>query len=95
LFKSLARLRQLPADAVVLGAHASEPIAFDGRPVAARLGDIDPWLTRWTESESAFVERVTSDLPHFVRIIHLNEAGELPTEDPTDLEAGANRCAVR
>lgn len=99
MFKSLPRLRQLPAEAAVLGAHASEPIAFDGRPVAARLGDIDPWLTRWTKSESAFVERVTSDLPptppNFVRIIHLNEAGELPTEDPTDLEAGANRCAVR
>jgi hypothetical protein len=25
----------------------------------------------------------------------LNEAGEFPNGDPTDLEAGANRCAVR
>jgi hypothetical protein len=49
-------------------------------------------------SESAFVERVTSKVPptppNFVRIVELNEAGEFPTSDPTDLEAGANRCAV-
>jgi rhodanese-related sulfurtransferase len=25
----------------------------------------------------------------------LNEAGEFPSDDPTELEAGANRCAVR
>jgi hypothetical protein len=50
-------------------------------------------------SESAFVERLTSNLPptppNFVRIVELNESGEFPTGDPTDLEAGANRCAVR
>jgi hypothetical protein len=33
--------------------------------------------------------------PNFVRIVELNEAGEFPAGDPTDLEAGANRCAVR
>lgn len=27
-------------------------------------------------------------------IVGVNEAGELPAGDPTDLEAGANRCAV-
>ncbi|MCR4340583.1 MAG: hypothetical protein NUW01_11950 [Gemmatimonadaceae bacterium] len=32
--------------------------------------------------------------PNFARIVNLNEAGEFPTGDPTDLEAGANRCAV-
>jgi hypothetical protein len=50
-------------------------------------------------SESAFVNRLTANLPptppNFVRIVELNEAGEFPTGDPTDLEAGANRCAVR
>jgi hypothetical protein len=27
-------------------------------------------------------------------IVELNEAGLFPERDPTDLEAGANRCAV-
>jgi hypothetical protein len=92
-------LQQLRPEIVVLPAHASEPIAFDGQPVGARLGDVTTWLSGWMASESAFVERVTSNLPatppNFVRIVDLNEAGEFPTGDPTDLEAGANRCAVR
>ena len=84
---------------VVLPAHASEPIPFDGRAVAAEMGAIAAWLSEWLVSESAFVERVTSHLPptppNFVRIVELNETGEFPTSDPTDLEAGANRCAVK
>ena len=31
----------------------------------------------------------------FVRIVELNESEDVPDVDPTDLEAGANRCAVR
>jgi glyoxylase-like metal-dependent hydrolase (beta-lactamase superfamily II) len=99
LFTSLSRLRQLPADLVVLPAHTSEPVPFDGKAIAAPLSDIGVWLAAWLESESTFVERVTSRLPptppNFVRIAELNEAGELPTGDPSELEAGANRCAVR
>jgi len=99
LFVSLNLLRQLSAAIMALPAHASEPIAFDGRPVAARMDDVDAWLAGWLTSESAFVDRVTSNLPptppNFVRIVDLNEAGDFPTGDPTELEAGANRCAVR
>ena len=36
LFTSLSRLRQLPDDVVLLPAHASEPVAFDGKPIAPR-----------------------------------------------------------
>jgi glyoxylase-like metal-dependent hydrolase (beta-lactamase superfamily II) len=99
LFVSLNLLRQLSAAIMALPAHASEPIAFDGRPVAARMDDVDAWLAGWLTSESGFVDRVTSNLPptppNFVRIVDLNEAGDFPTGDPTELEAGANRCAVR
>ena len=99
LFHSLVRLRGLPSSTLVLPAHASEPIAFDGRPIAASSGDVASWLSTWLASESGFVDRVTSKLPptppNFVRIVELNESGEVPAMDPTDLEAGANRCAVR
>jgi glyoxylase-like metal-dependent hydrolase (beta-lactamase superfamily II) len=99
LFASLRRLRELRPEIIVLPAHTSEPIAFDGRAVAAPLNDVGAWLSGWVASESAFVDRVTSNLPptppNFVRIVELNEAGEFPAGDPTDLEAGANRCAVR
>ena len=99
LFRSLLRLRELASTMLVLPAHASEPIAFDGQPIAASLGDVASWLSAWLTSESGFVERVTSKLPptpdNFVRIVQLNESGDAPGIDPTDLEAGANRCAVR
>lgn len=99
LFRSLSWLRQLPADTIVLPGHASEPIAFDGRPLAARMRDVSNWLSGWLASEPAFVERVTSGLPptpaNFLRIIELNEAGQPPPGDPAELEAGANRCAVK
>jgi glyoxylase-like metal-dependent hydrolase (beta-lactamase superfamily II) len=98
LFASLTRLRRLRGDIVVLPGHSSEPIAFDHRAVAAPLRDIDMWLSTWLASESTFVARVTSQLPptppNFTRIVELNEAGEMPA-DPVELEAGANRCAVR
>ncbi len=99
LYASLNRLRSLPQDVVVLPAHASEPIAFDGRAIAAPVREVSAWLSGWLTSESTFVERVTSNLPatppNFARIVGLNESGEFPSGDPTALEAGANRCAVR
>ena len=98
LFQSLTRLRTVPPDMLVLPAHTSEPIAFDGQPVAARMHDVATWLSDWIASERAFVERVTSRLPptpaNFVRIVELNETGGFPSGDTTELEAGANRCAV-
>ncbi|MGE3344437.1 MAG: MBL fold metallo-hydrolase [Vicinamibacterales bacterium] len=99
LFASLTRLRSLHQEMLVLPAHASEPIPFDGRAVAAPLSAIETWLPEWLVSESAFVDRVTANLPptppNFVRIVGLNESGDPVAVDPTDLEAGANRCAVR
>jgi hypothetical protein len=94
LFASLNRLRQLPPETIVLAGHTGEPIAFDGHAVSATLKDVTPWLAEWLTSESGFVNRVTSNVsptpPNFVRIVELNEAGEFPAGDPTDLEAGAN-----
>jgi glyoxylase-like metal-dependent hydrolase (beta-lactamase superfamily II) len=99
LFGSLGRLRQLAPETIVRPGHTSEPVAFDRRPVAARIGEVDAWLPAWLTSEEAFVDRVTSNLPetppNFARIVELNEAGDFPSGDPAELEAGANRCAVR
>jgi glyoxylase-like metal-dependent hydrolase (beta-lactamase superfamily II) len=98
LFASLERLRGLSPNLMVLPAHASGPIPFDGQAIAAPLSEIDGWLRAWLTSESTFIERVTSQLPpappNFARIVALNEVGDMP-EDSSDLEAGGNRCAVR
>jgi glyoxylase-like metal-dependent hydrolase (beta-lactamase superfamily II)/rhodanese-related sulfurtransferase len=99
LYASLERVQSLSRKLLVLPAHTSEPVAFDGRPITASMADVAKWLTGWLASKSSFVTRVTSNLletpPNFTRIVALNEAGELPPDDLADLEAGANRCAVR
>ena len=49
-------------------------------------------------SEEDFLESILARIPptppNHAQIVALNEAGEMPAGDPTDLEAGANRCAV-
>ena len=49
-------------------------------------------------SEEAFLDAILARIPptppNHAQIVALNEAGEMPDGDPTDLEAGANRCAV-
>ena len=98
LFQSLQAIRILGPDVLVLPAHTSEPVAFDGRPVMSRIAAIDKWLGEWLASEVSFVDRVVSRLPetppNFGRITEMNERGEMPGGDVTELEAGANRCAV-
>ena len=98
LFQSLNRLRALPSEVLVLPAHTAEPAPFDGVAIQTKIGDVEQWLSQWLRSEECFVERVTSRIPatppNFSKIVALNEAGKEPDGDPTDLEAGANRCAI-
>ena len=68
LFHSLVRLRGLPSTTLVLPAHASDPIAFDGQPIAASCGDVASWLSggsrrnrdSWSASLRSRLRRRTS-----------------------------------
>jgi glyoxylase-like metal-dependent hydrolase (beta-lactamase superfamily II) len=98
LYRSLKRLMEFPPDTVVLPGHTSQPVAFDRKPICEQLGQIASRIASWLDNEADFVrtilERIPPTPPNFPRIVELNEAGVLPEGDPTDLEAGANRCAV-
>jgi glyoxylase-like metal-dependent hydrolase (beta-lactamase superfamily II) len=97
LYRSIQRLLKLPAEAMVLPGHVSEPIPFDGRLLATTIGEIrdNVALTRLTEAKfvEAVLARIPPSPPNHTRIAELNERGEIP-EDPQELEAGGNRCAV-
>ena len=97
LHASLQRLLALPPETVILPAHTSEPVAFDGRPISATLEEVQERTSLLRETEETFVSQILARLPptppNHHRIVALNEAGTLP-DDPTELEAGANRCAV-
>jgi glyoxylase-like metal-dependent hydrolase (beta-lactamase superfamily II)/rhodanese-related sulfurtransferase len=97
LHASLQRLVALPPETVILSAHTSEPVAFDGRPISATLEEVQERTSLLRETEETFVSQILTRLPptppNHHRIVAFNEAGTLP-DDPTELEAGANRCAV-
>jgi glyoxylase-like metal-dependent hydrolase (beta-lactamase superfamily II)/rhodanese-related sulfurtransferase len=98
LWTSLHRLMGLPANTFVLPGHTDGPIDFDGIPVGATLGEVTERIHALFLDEAAFVETVLSRIPqtpaNHATIVAFNEIGELPEGDVTDLEAGANRCAV-
>ncbi|HEV2027741.1 MAG TPA: MBL fold metallo-hydrolase, partial [Candidatus Dormibacteraeota bacterium] len=97
LYQSISRLLELPEAVLVLPGHISEPIPFDGRLLTSTLKTIRDTVALARLDQAAFVEavlaRIPPNPPNHSRIVELNERGELP-EDPSELEAGANRCAV-
>jgi glyoxylase-like metal-dependent hydrolase (beta-lactamase superfamily II) len=98
LYRSLGRLLDLDPETLVLPGHTSEPVEFDGEPICAPLARVRGSVRVLQQDEEAFVEavagRVTPTPENFERIVELNRAGEAPEGDPTELEAGANRCAA-
>ena len=97
LYLSVGRLLQLPEATQVFPGHVSEPIPFDGRMLGTTVGTIRDTVALARLDEAAFVRavlaRIPPDPPNHLRIVELNERGEF-TDDPSELEAGANRCAV-
>ncbi len=98
LYASLSRIARLSPDVWILPCHTSEPIPFDGKPCGARLTEVLPHIDLLNAGEESFVETLLSRIPptppNHLEIVRLNERGELPDGDPTELEAGANRCAI-
>jgi glyoxylase-like metal-dependent hydrolase (beta-lactamase superfamily II) len=98
LYRSLRRLFALGPETLVLPGHTSEPVAFDGEPICAPLSEVRESVRGLRESEDTFVEEIAGHVSptpsNFVRIVELNRAGVSPEGDPTELEAGANRCAA-
>ena len=98
LYHSLHKLLSLPSDTLVLPGHSSAPVPFDGIPIAATLAEIDERVEILHASREAFLQQIMARIPatppNYHQIVKLNEIGLLPESGVTDLEAGANRCAI-
>jgi hypothetical protein len=73
-------------------------VPFDGKPLSATLSKVRSDVALLQESEEAFVEKVSGRVSppptNHEHIVELNRSGRMPEVDPTELEAGANRCAA-
>jgi glyoxylase-like metal-dependent hydrolase (beta-lactamase superfamily II)/rhodanese-related sulfurtransferase len=98
LYHSLRHLLDLPPETLILPGHTSEPVPFDEEPISGTIAQVREGIEALGASEDVFVKRILEHLPptpsNHHRIVKLNEAGGLPEEELTELEAGANRCAV-
>jgi len=98
LYRSLQRLLALGPETLVLPGHTSEPVAFDGEPIYAPISEVRNRVGSLLEDEDCFLHKVAGGLSptpeNYKRIVVLNRSGEQPEDDPTELEAGANRCAA-
>ena len=97
LFQSLQHLLALPTNTLILPGHTNAPTPFDKIPLTASLSDLWNQVELLQLSESEFVEKLVTRIPpvppNHERIIELNETGRL-IENPIELEAGANNCAI-
>jgi glyoxylase-like metal-dependent hydrolase (beta-lactamase superfamily II) len=101
LYESLHhRVLKLEPDMLVCPGHTSDPIGFDGSPIASRLSDIVPRVDLLKLDRDTFARTIPDLLgqkpPNFHRVISVNEGkADLGWLDPLELEAGPNRCAVK
>src|SRR2546430_101929 len=61
LYASLQRLVALPPETVILPAHTSEPVAFNGRPISATLREVQERTSPLPETEETFVSQIRSE----------------------------------
>ncbi len=98
LYTSLQNLLALPPETQVLPGHTGTPVAFDSDPIASTLAGIKEQVGVIHETREVFMQQILGRIPptppNYERIVRLNEEGVLPERDVTELEAGANRCAI-
>ena len=98
LYDSLHRLLELDENTLVLPAHTSSPVDFDGKPIQATIAEIKNNVPVLRLAKTDFVKTILDKLPpsppNHLAIVERNLSGDLSGINPIDLEAGANRCAV-
>lgn len=99
LFNSLTKILALSDnDLLILPAHTSSAIAFDGKIIGDKLSNLTSKIALLQLEKEPFIEqtmqRIPATPPNYIQIATLNKSGNYEGINPADLEAGANRCAV-
>lgn len=98
LYHSLQAILSISSSALVLPAHTSGSISFDGKLIGATIGDVRSRLLLARFDEDAFVNytlsRTPPTPPNHVAIAAINKSGSHKDVVLADLEAGGNHCAI-
>jgi glyoxylase-like metal-dependent hydrolase (beta-lactamase superfamily II)/rhodanese-related sulfurtransferase len=98
LYHSLKRLMALPDNVQILPAHTSKPVEFDGELITSTIGEIKKNIPLVNGNENDFITTLLAKIPatpaNYLSIIEKNIKGDFSEIGSTDLEAGANRCAI-
>jgi len=98
LFYSLQYLLTLDNNTIVLPCHTSKPVEFNHIPIQATLGSIKHTVSMLQLNEQEFTDTILQRIPpapaNYLLIAEKNINGDFSDITPTDLEAGANRCAI-
>ena len=98
LYESLQRILELSKDTVILPAHISHAILFDGKMIMDTLTGIRDKLELLNLPKQQFIEaslkRIPPAPPNYLTITALNKGGDSAGYQAAELEAGANKCAI-
>lgn len=99
LYESLHQIMKLDQGTIILPAHISKSIHINKDPmISATLGTLKKELLFLNMDKKTFIENILSKLPpappNFITIAEINKKGVLGEYNMSDLEAGANRCAI-
>ena len=99
LYKSLTHLLSLNADILVLPAHTSNTIAFDGKLIGDTIKVVKSRVKAIQLNEAEFADYTSSKLPqtppNYLTIAGINKRGSYESYQLSDLEAGGNHCAIK
>lgn len=98
LYHSLKSLFSFSSSLLVLPAHTSKTVHFDGKFVGETLAFVQDKLDLLKLSEKEFLKytlsRIPPSPPNYLAITSLNKKGSHEGEQLAELEAGGNHCAI-
>lgn len=98
LYHSLNQLLSLNPNTWIFPAHLAQAVPFDNNLVAETIKTLKNKLDLLKLDEAEFVNytlsRIPPTPPNYLTIATLNKQGSYDGYTPSELEAGANRCAI-
>lgn len=99
LYESLQIISRLPDTLLILPAHVSKPIETKQPVIGEKLTNLKNTLRGLNLDKEQFLTDILSKLPppppNYETIAGINKSGQRGDHNIADLEAGANRCAIR